>query len=171
MSGVAPNRGIDFVLLAEILGPARHGGFCIQASQVAHGAERVNTSLVNERGRSRTTRIGDFVRTIIFVLPNHPAVVGIQTQDSLVAGNALAGRPQRLAGFVPGTLAIHYVNSAISDRGTAVALVDRHSPEDLRPARRKLFQNTRLPPDTVAVDSQPLWPISPSTIRDPSSLQ
>src|SRR5438046_444125 len=114
MRGVTPDGGFNLVILTEIFSPKTFAGFGVQATQVTHGAEGIDAPLMNQRRGSRPAGVGDLVGAIIFILPDQPAVTGIETQNSLFAEDALACRPQWLPGFIASSLAIHNIKSAVS---------------------------------------------------------
>src|SRR5437879_13281442 len=95
-------------------------GFGLQATQISHGAESIDAALMNQRRGSRSAGMGDLVRAVIVVLPKGPAIKGIQTQDSLIAGDTFARRPQGLAGCIASPRATHQVHAAVRDRRSAV---------------------------------------------------
>ncbi len=79
MGGIPPDGRFGLIFLAEIFLPKRLAGLNVQATQVAHGAERVDATLMNQRSGSRPAGIRNLVRAIIFVLPYDPAIEDIET--------------------------------------------------------------------------------------------
>src|SRR5205085_4298179 len=105
-----PDRGVDFVVLGEVASPHQLAGDCVEAAQVAHGAERVDPAGPDQRRSAWSAAVGNLVRAVVFVLPQQFAAIRIQTKDALAARNT---GPRGTFGFavcVEGALAIHDVD-------------------------------------------------------------
>src|ERR1700758_927104 len=101
MGGIAPNRPVNFEFLSNVLRPDWPSRRGVENAKIAHRSQGVHTPLVNQRSGSRPTWVGNSVGAIVFILPDEPAVFGVQTQNPLSPWNAFASGSNGLAGRIP----------------------------------------------------------------------
>src|SRR5262249_43326554 len=83
------------VILEEVMFPNDLSIFGVQTIKVAHRAEREHAAPGNQGRCPRPCGITNTIRTIVGVLPDIAATIGIETQDTLVArggGNGTVAR-------------------------------------------------------------------------------
>src|SRR5437899_972844 len=90
MAGETPHRGLSAAVLFEIARPKHVAIFRIEAIKVALGAERIDFSAANLWCDSRSGRIADRVRTIVFIFPKHLPIRFIQANHTLDSLNLAA---------------------------------------------------------------------------------
>src|SRR5262249_24763143 len=152
-------RVAQVVGLHQVLVPDGLAGLGIETVQIAHGAEGIDPAGAHQGRDSRPAGIGNPVTTVVLVFPDGLARGGVQAEDPLLAGDAVAGGAKRLARAVRGPQPIHD-EDALADHGrAAVALAQGDAPENPRTVLGEFLYQTRLAPDPVALRSQPLGPI------------
>src|SRR5690242_10939273 len=91
MRGPAPDRrAIKLVLLDQVFRPADPSSGSVEAKEIAHGAQRIDAVLVNQRSGAWSAGIRDRIGAVVLVLPEKLAVGGAQTQNTLFARNTFA---------------------------------------------------------------------------------
>src|SRR5262245_66267451 len=93
MGGITPDWMLGLVFRRQHFGPNHLAVLGVEAEEVAHRAERINLALVNQRCATRTGWIAEFlVGTIVFVLPDFLAGLGVDAKHAFLARRCLLGK-------------------------------------------------------------------------------
>src|SRR5262249_35484769 len=115
MSGESPVLWLGTVLVDEIALPERFTGLGVEATQIAHRAERVHFAAGHARRRPRPGGIGDAVLAVVFVLPDDVAGGLVQAQNSLAPGQIASGESIRRITRARLEQSVRDVNAAAGD--------------------------------------------------------
>ena len=159
VSREAPHRGLDFVVLFEIPRPHHASRRRVQAEQIAFRSEREDFAPADHGRCARTGRVAYGVGTIVFVPPQDFAIVRVQANNPLGAGDAPA--LERVRRFVRGLgkLVVEDIDAPLGHGGAGIAGANFSAPHHRRTAGRKRTDNARLAPNAVPLRPKPLRPI------------
>src|SRR5262249_12142161 len=124
----------------------------------AHGPEGVDLAARDGRRAPRPGRVAHVVRTVVLVLPDLVASLGVEAKDPLLPFPLGRGH-WAVAPLSLDRLIIGHVNLVRRHGRARETAMNGHRPQLLWPARRELVEDAGLLPMPVAVRAHPLRPV------------